>query len=86
MSAATSAILAGGTKNSLRALRAQAKNVMPGLNFPQKKIEADKEGSMISDSNNCASAGSSCTGMTCCGNSTSCVYISDFDASFCLDV
>jgi hypothetical protein len=86
MKAVASAIFAGGTKNALRALRAEAKSVMPGLTFPQKRIEADEGGSMSSDSNNCASAGSSCAGMSCCGNSTSCVYISDFDASFCLDV
>lgn len=81
---AAGAILAGGTTNALRALRAEAKNAMPSLIFPQKQT-TDREYGGDSDTN-CATAGSACAGMSCCGNSTSCVYISDFDASFCLDV
>jgi hypothetical protein len=46
-------------------------------------MERGEGGSMSSASNNCANAGSSCAGMLCCGN---CEKISDFDASFCLDV
>jgi len=84
MNVAASAILAGGTKNALRALRAEAKSIMPGLTFPQKKLAAEDD--YTSDTTECATAGSSCAGLSCCGNSTSCVYISDFDASFCLDV
>jgi hypothetical protein len=85
MNVAGSAIVYGGTRDTLRALRAEAKLAMPGLMFPQKKLAADQEEVDNSDTN-CATAGSSCSGMDCCGNSTSCVYISDFDTSFCLDV
>ena len=38
------------------------------------------------DTSECATAGSSGAGVSRCGNSTCCVYISDFDASFCIDV
>ena len=85
MNVAATAIAAGGTKNSLRALRAEAKKVFSDLYFPQKKLRAEDDDLVLEDEK-CADAGSSCAGLSCCGNSTSCVYVSDFDASFCLNV
>ena len=83
---AASAIAAGGTKNALRALRAEAKKVLPDLYFPQKKLRGVGDDDLVLKDEECADAGSSCAGLSCCGNSTSCVYVSDFDASFCLNV
>jgi hypothetical protein len=70
------AIQAGGTKNSLRALWAEARMSIPTLEFPTNKLTPGTE--------KCALSGNTCSGQTCCGNKTSCVYVSNLDESYCI--
>lgn len=78
---ATHAIRMGGAKEALRALRAEARLVMPSLDFPPRKSTA---GRGDAGADGCATPGGSCSERSCCGNETSCVYVSALDASFCV--
>jgi hypothetical protein len=76
------AIKAGGAKNALSALRAEARVVMPWIEFPPRKLPAEDDDEL--GVNECALPGSPCAGKSCCSNATSCVYISDLEKSFCV--
>lgn len=76
------AIQAEGAINALRALRAEARVVMPSIEFPPRKLLAEEDNDL--GMHDCAVPGSSCSGKSCCSNETSCVYVSDLGTSFCV--
>jgi hypothetical protein len=79
---ATEAILVGGKKEALRKLRAEARMIIPSLLFPPKTLPSSDKGGLGMEK--CAMPGNTCDIDGCCGNGTSCVYVSDLDSNFCV--
>eukprot|EP00581_Thalassiosira_minuscula_P037573 CAMPEP_0184449246 /NCGR_PEP_ID=MMETSP0740-20130409/4942_1 /TAXON_ID=385413 /ORGANISM="Thalassiosira miniscula, Strain CCMP1093" /LENGTH=79 /DNA_ID=CAMNT_0026819305 /DNA_START=8 /DNA_END=247 /DNA_ORIENTATION=- len=72
----------------LRRLRAEAKIVIPSLDFATLPNRQATESRLV-DMEECAMPGSTCSmdgnpRQPCCGNGTSCVYVSDLESSFCV--